>query len=180
VRTTSQPPMKKTSATLSARRLFALVALMLTLVGCAPTVQLKTAVLQGGSFEGARFDAILAFENPNTFDVQVRTVRANVRVDGIAQPIPVTFAPNVWIPAGRTVNIAVPVTVPWTVVPPLAVMTLSGTDVDYRIVGRADVTATRAYEIDQNNYAFNEEGTVPKNVFIRVGAPFTIGLGAAR
>ena len=147
--------------------------------GCTPSVQLKSAVLQGGSYQGARFDAVMTFENPNSFDIQIKTVRANVRVDGIPQPIPVHFEPNVWLPAGKTVNIAVPVTIPWAIIPPLAIKTLMSDEVPFRIVGRADVVATRAFKIDNDNYAFNEEGTVPKRMFLQAGggAPIMVGLG---
>ncbi|NUP04985.1 MAG: LEA type 2 family protein [Polyangiaceae bacterium] len=146
--------------------------------GCTPSVQLKSAVLQGATLQGPRFDAVLAFDNPNAFDLQVRAVRANVRVG--AATIPVIYEPNVWIPANQTVNISVPVTVPWTAVPTLAGQVVTASSVAYTIAGNADVTASRALQIDSDAYRFNEEGTLPRSIFLQTGGglPLTLGVGA--
>jgi hypothetical protein len=152
-----------------------LLVCLVALVGCTPTVSLKAATLQGVSVTGPRFESVLAFHNPNSFDIQVRAVRANVRV-GTAT-IPVVHAPNVWIPANRTVNISVPVTVPWTAVPGTTANVAMNSEIAYTIRGNADVTASRALAIDQDTYRFDEEGTLPRSFFVQTNGGFPIGIG---
>lgn len=134
-------------------------------------------MLQGVTTQGPRFDAVMIFDNPNGFDVQVRTVRANVRIG--TSTIPVLCEPNVWIPADGAATVAVPVTVPWGAVPALATQVAVGAQIRYTIVGNADVTASRALEIDRNAYSFNEEGVLPQSIFVQSTPelPLTLGVG---
>jgi len=50
-------------------------------------------------------------------------------------------------------------------------------------MGNADVTATNAFRIERDAYRFDEEGQLPRNIFIQQQAgiwPFTIGMGKMR
>lgn len=149
--------------------------------GCStPSVQVKSAVLQSATPQGPRFDALLAIENPNSFDIQVRAVRANVRVAGAT--IPVVVQPNVWVPADGTASVAVPVTIPWSAVPPLGVGAVTQSQIPYTITGNADVTASRSLDIDYDAYRFAHQGTLPRSVFVTTGTklPLSIGIGTWR
>jgi len=166
----------------SSRGLFLVAAMLGALSGCTPSVQLRTATLRSASPEGPQFDAVLAVKNTNPFDVQVRMVRASVTVGENPMRIPVQFDSGVWIRAHQTAYVAVPVTVPWGMTPTLALSTLSPKPVPFRIVGEADVTATNTFRIERNAYEFDEEGELPRNVFVRqqVGGIFPITLGVGR
>lgn len=150
----------------------------LGLSGCAtPAVNLQSATLSGAAVDGARFNAILAIDNPNAFDIQVRAVRANVRIEGSNAVIPIMYQPDVWIPAGRVVQVALPITVPWSLIPRVLASTATGTEVPFTVIGNADITATRAFQIDRDQYAFNEEGTLPRSFFLQVGGTSVLSIG---
>jgi hypothetical protein len=150
------------------RTLLALIFVALTALGCVPAVQLKSAQLKGPTTTGVRFDCLMAVENPNAFDVEVRAVRANVRIENVRGYVPVYAEPRTWVPAGRTVIIAVPVTIPYAMVPSILSATVRDPKVTYNVIGNADVTATRAFRIEQDMYQFDEEGTLPRSLFLNV------------
>lgn len=161
--------------------LFALLLFALAAMGCVPTVQLKSATLRGPSPTGVRFDAVLSVENPNTFDVEITAVRANVRMENVRGYVPVYFEPRVWVPAGRKVLIPVPVTVPWAMVPQIVAATVSQPSVPFTVIGNADVVATRSLRINRNMYEFEEDGELPRSLFLQVGGSGgifpTLGIG---
>lgn len=150
--------------------LFALILVALTALGCVPAVQLKSAQLKGPTPTGVRFDCLMAVENPNTFDLEVRAVRANVRIENVRGYVPVYTEPRTWIPAGRTVIVAVPITIPYAMVPSILAATVRDPKVTYTVIGNADVTATRAFRIEQDMYQFDEEGTLPRSLFLNAGS----------
>ena len=164
---------------MTVRALLPLVFVALAALGCVPTVELKSAALRGPQPAGVQFDAMLAVHNPNTFDIEVRAVRANVRIENVRGYVPVYTEPRVWIPAGRTMIVAVPVTIPWAMVPQIAAATVTQTKVPFNVIGNADVTATRAFRIERDMYEFDEEGELPRAMFLQVGGggPFTLGWG---
>ncbi|MFO0550245.1 MAG: LEA type 2 family protein [Polyangiaceae bacterium] len=158
-----------------------IAAFVAALVGCTPTVSLRGAVFRGVSLTGANFDANLEIHNPNTFDVQVRSVRANVIIENVPGPIPIDAKPERWVPAGQSATVAVPFTVMWTQVPTVLASTLSATEVNYRVVGRADVTATQTFQIEKDAYKFEQEGTLPRRVFVGISPNgFSFGVGQFR
>lgn len=157
-----------------------MLLITLAFLGCVPTVSLKSAQLRGPTPQGVRFDAMIAVENPNTFDVEIRAVRANVRMANVRGYLPVFVEPKIWIQAGRTAYVAVPIIVPWGMIPQIVAQTVTQPKVAYTVVGRADVIASRAFRIDQSNYEFDEEGELPRSFFVSVGrgpGPFGLGLG---
>lgn len=158
--------------------LLAIVLTLSLLVGCQPAVTLRSATLRGASPSGISFDAVLAVENPNLFDLQVRAVRANAKLDGVKGVVPIFIEPNTWIPAGRTVLIPVPITLPWQMIPPVLAATVGDAKVTYHVSGTADVTATQAFAIDRDMYEFDDEGELPRGFLMKVGTGgFQIGIG---
>lgn len=159
-----------------------LAVVALGLAGCqTPSVTLRNATARSPGFDGVHFDATLAVHNPNGFDVQVRAVRANVRIENIPTALPVIYSPNVWIPADQTVYVSVPVSVPWTMVPSVLAQTVTKSKVNFRVMGNADVTATQLFKIEQDGYRFNEQGELPRGMFLLIGGqsrpPVTFGMG---
>jgi hypothetical protein len=154
------------------------LALSLCLVGCQPAVTLHSALLRGPTPSGVAFEAVMAVENPNLFDVEVRAIRANAKLEGVRGVVPVYVEPHTWIPAGRTVFINVPITLPWQMIAPVIAATVGNSKVTYYVSGSADVTATRAFAIDRDEYKFDEEGELPRGFLMKVGVGgFQIGIG---
>lgn len=157
---------------------FVLLLTLAALAGCEPAVQLRTANLRGATPNGIALDAVLSVENPNVFDVQIRAVRANAKIDKVRGFIPVYVEPNAWIPAGRKVLITVPIIIPWNYLPAILAATVSDSVVTYTVTGNADVTATRAFAIDRDMYKFDEEGEIPRGFFVRMGqGGISFGMG---
>jgi hypothetical protein len=158
------------------RWLFA--ALSVWLVACQPAVTLRSATLRGATPTGVAFDAVMAVENPNLFDIEVRAIRANAKLEGVRGVVPVYVEPHTWIPAGRTVLIPVPIILPWQMIAPVIAATVGNSKVTYYVSGTADVTATRAFAIDRDEYEFDEEGELPRGFLMKVGVGgFQIGIG---
>lgn len=157
------------------RRAFLLLALVALLVSasaaCAkkPTMKLRYANVSGMNVGfppqlGVVLTSVVDVYNPNSYDVAIRAVRGEITLAG-QHRMPVDFrAPGegVWLPAGQTTPVSVPVTVPVQV----ALMTLREAaqtpEIPFRIVGRADVTATRTFQIEKDDYAVDEEGTISR------------------
>jgi len=149
------------------KRLVPLLALAL-LTGCVskPVVSLHHAELEAASLEGLGLQVVLKVVNPNSYDVQVRTVHVQVTIaDKFSLP-PIDVQPNQWLPSNDTTMVKVPVTIPWPVIPGLLAETLGAPSVTYRVKGTADVTAVRALGIERNDYPVDEEGTLPRQLII--------------
>jgi LEA14-like dessication related protein len=153
----------------SRRALLATAALSLALLaGCVskPVISLHHADLKEVSLQGLDLKVFIQITNPNTYDVEVRNVHCQVTIAGRYPLAPMDLQPNKWLPAGETTLITVPVSIPWTMVPALVAETLGSTDVKYRVQGVADVTATRTFGIEKNNYPLDEEASLPRQVFV--------------
>src|SRR5689334_6871429 len=89
--------------------------------GCVtkPVVTVHHAEVQGISTLGLSAVIVLRVRNDNSYDVQVRNVRAQVTVGGRYPLMPIDVSPNQWLPAKQTTLVAVPVTIPWQIVPAL-------------------------------------------------------------
>lgn len=142
--------------------------------GCSPVVSLHHTEVRGVSSDGVGIVAHLVVENENAFDVEVRSVRANVTMAGRWRLAPVDIQPNKWLASGRKTRIAVPLTVPWTSVPGVLAASAGSSAVPYRITGVANVTASRAGRF-RAAYPIDDEGTVPRSTLAR-GAPGGLGL----
>lgn len=136
--------------------------------GCpmVPAVQVHHAEVRGVSTFGVNLMIFLQVRNENPYDVQIRAVRCNVVLGRGAVLGPIEFAPNQWLPSNQTTLVAVPVSIPWTVVPSIAAESAGGYSIPYHIRGVADVTATRSLNIDRNNYQIDETGFVPRQMVV--------------
>lgn len=135
--------------------------------GCVskPNITLHHAELRGLSTWGVNVMILLQVRNDNAYDVQIRNVNVNVQF-GRAVNIPVGFSPNQWLPSNRTVAVQVPVTIPWTAIPGLVAETAGSFAIPYHVRGGADVTATRAFGIERDNYPVDESGAIPRQLVV--------------
>lgn len=150
---------------------FALAAV----TGCAPVVSLHHTEVKGISGSGLNVVAVLEVENENSFDVQIRRVRADVTLAGRYQLDPVDIQPNKWISANRKVKVAVPITIPWTEVPGVLASSGSSSSVTYHVQGTADVTAGRSAHVRVSRYPIDQDGSIPRRHFMRGGVPLPGG-----
>lgn len=129
--------------------------------GCVrePTMQLYSGGIRGVSAQGALLLITMSVRNDNSFDVMVRNVTTDVTLANQHRLPTVSFSPNVWLPADKTTLVSVPVVIPYNQIGPILATTALSPVIAYRAVGRADVTATRALEININEYALSDEGS---------------------
>jgi len=102
--------------------------------------------------------------NPNSYDIAVRAVRGQVLLAN-QHLLPVDFRPGgdgVWLAAGSTSPIAVPLTIPAQTGLALLQQSFSSPTIPYQFVGRADVTATRTLQIEKDDYSVNESGFISR------------------
>jgi hypothetical protein len=132
-----------------------------------PTMRLRGASIQGVrvSFPpalGVIMRVMVDIYNPNSYDVAVRAVRGQT-VLGERYTMPVNFkaqGDGLWLPSGRNTPIEVPVDIPvQTAMAVLAESTMV-TMIPYRFSGRADVTATRTFRLEQDDYSVDERGWI--------------------
>jgi hypothetical protein len=146
--------------------LFALASLALTpLSACVkkPELKLHHAEIRAASMYGLGMEVFLVVNNSNSYDVQVRNIRATVTLAN-QYSVPLQFSPNSVLPSGRSVIIAVPMTVPWAMLPGLITASSGSATVPFRVRGNADVTAMGF--IDRDEYPVDEEGTIPRQAFV--------------
>jgi hypothetical protein len=112
--------------------------------------------------------------NSNSYDIAVRAVRGQVLLAN-RYPLPVDFRPGgdgVWLAAGSTTSVAVPLTIPAQIGLALVQQSFSSPTIPYQFVGRADVTATRTLQIEKDDYSVNESGFMSRQqleVSLRAG-----------
>jgi Late embryogenesis abundant protein len=156
---------------------FALTTLP-TLAGCVhkPTMHLDHAEISGVQLAtmppslGIVMVVVLDVYNPNGYDVAVRAVRGQTVFAG-QYPLPVMYqAPpdGVWMPAGQTTQVRVPITVPVQLAFALVQQGMSMPTIPYHFSGSADVTATRTFELEKDNYAVNEDGAITRDQMMAV------------
>ena len=69
---------------------------------------------------------------------------------------------GVWLPSDRTTLVRVPVAVPADLALAILRETYSSPMIQYRFRGRADVTATRTFQIERDDYSVDEYGVVSR------------------
>jgi hypothetical protein len=162
----TEPPLERR------RVMLALCGGALGLVAGAACVSKPTMRLRGAAINGVRVSfppamgvimrVMVDVYNPNSYDVAVRAVRGQT-VLGERYTMPVQFraqGDGLWLPSGRTTTIEVPVDVPvQTAMAVLAESTMV-TMIPYRFSGRADVTATRTFRLEQDDYSVDERGWI--------------------
>ncbi|HHH30841.1 MAG TPA: hypothetical protein ENK57_21195 [Polyangiaceae bacterium] len=149
---------------MSLRALSFVMALVVLSVGCVknPTMDLYGARVQSVNPMGIGMVMTMKIRNDNPFDIQVRNVAANVIIGKSFRMPTVRASPNAWLRANSVTLVDVPMTVPWPTVMPLLSRTVGSATIEYRAKGFADVTATSTFQIDRNDYKFDEEGKVSR------------------
>lgn len=110
---------------------------------------------------GVVMTIVLDVYNPNSYDVAVRAMRGTA-VMAQRYTLPVDFRPGgegVWLPSKATTSLRVPVTVPVDLALQLLRESYTSPTVPFRVTGTADVTATRTFKIEKDNYSVDETGT---------------------
>lgn len=137
--------------------------------GCVskPTMKLNHAEITGvvlGNPPAVQMTIVMDVYNPNSYDVAVRAVRGQTIMAG-KYPIDVDFkAPEggLWMNSDKTTQLRVPVLVPITLGFQLIQEAVAAPTIAYRFVGKADVTGTRTFEIEKDDYAVDEYGTITR------------------
>src|ERR1051325_6583297 len=95
--------------------------------GCVskPVVVLDHAELANASFQGLGLTVVLRINNPNSYDVAVRALHVQVTVAGRDPLAPIDIQPNQWLASNATTRLAVPVVIPWQMIPALLSETLN-------------------------------------------------------
>ena len=144
----------------------------LGLTGCVskPTMRLNHAEISG--FQAATFPpslgvlmtVVLDVHNPNSYDVAIRSVRGTVYM---AEKYPVAVAyqapgDGLWLPAGTTTPVRVPIAMPVELAVAVLREAYASPVISYRMVGSANVTGTRTFQIERDDYSVDEHGTVTR------------------
>jgi hypothetical protein len=139
-----------------------------SLAGCVqrPSILMHHAEVTGISTYGVSFIIYLQVHNDNGYDIQIRHVNCNVTIGRGYVLGPIDFMPNTWLPSNRDTFLAVPVTIPWTLVPSLASETMGAYAIPYQVKGTADVTATRTFGVERDNYPIDQVGSVPRQTVL--------------
>lgn len=148
---------------------FAFVAgISLLAPGCAktPTLTLHHAEFRSASLVGLGLAVVLSVENPNSFDLAVRNVRATVKFADRYE-LPITYSPNQWLPAGEKTLVPVPFTIPYALIPDLINTSKHLQVLNYSVVGSVDVTATSSLEVEKDNYPIDEKGSIQRADLLR-------------
>jgi hypothetical protein len=143
-------------------------ALSLLATGCAskPTMHLNHAEISGVRFGfppsvGVVMTMVVDVYNPNSYDVAIRAMRGTV-ILADRYTLPIDFRPTgegVWLASDATTSVRVPITVPVDLALQLLRETYMMPMVGFRVMGTADVTATRTFKIEKDNYSVDERGT---------------------
>lgn len=133
-----------------------------------PTVTLHHADIQGASLTGAVVDVVIAINNPNSYDIKLRDITAETTFAGRYRLPPIVMHPDLWLPSGQTTLVHVPTTLPWLMIPGILAETVMSPQVVYNVTGSANVTATRTFGIEENNYPLQLTGTMPRTVLVNL------------
>ncbi len=127
---------------------------------------LKSAEINGVRFGfppqiGVVMTVVLDVTNTNSYDVAVRAVRGTSVIAG-RYTLPIDYRPGgdgVWLTANATTTLRVPVTIPLDLALQLLRESFAAPAVSFRVIGTADVTATRTFRVEKDNYSVDEQGS---------------------
>ena len=153
-----------------------------SVAGCVskPVISLHHAEVRAASLSGIGLEVFLKVENSNAYDVKVRAVHAQVTIAGKYALDPIDIAPDQWLGSSSSTLVSVPLQIPWTLIPALISETLGSPEVKYHVTGTADVTAVRALMIEKNNYPIDEDGVLPRQVFVDASPTGGIHFGVSQ
>jgi hypothetical protein len=103
--------------------------------------------------------------NPNSYDVAVRAMRGQV-VMAEKYSVPLDFRPagdGLWLPADKTTQVRTPIAIPVDLALALLAESAASPTISYRLIGKADVTATRTFQIEKDDYSVDERGVVTRD-----------------
>ncbi|MBK8255357.1 MAG: LEA type 2 family protein [Polyangiaceae bacterium] len=151
-------------------RLMILVAALCTLCACVqtPKIRLHHADIQGASLGGAVVDVVIEIQNPNSYDIKLRDLTAETTFAGKYQLPPIVLHPDLWLPSGQTTQVHVPTTLPWLMIPGILAETMLSPKVTYHVRGTANVTATRTFGIEEDNYPIDLQGEMPRQLMVNL------------
>lgn len=147
-------------------------ALGLAAAGCVetPRVRLHHADIRGAALTGALIDVVIEIHNPNAYDIKLRDLTAETTFAGKYQLPPIVMHPDQWLPAGQATQVHVPATLPWLMIPGILAETLTAPKVTYHVRGSANVTATRTFGIEEDNYPIDLKGEMPRQLIVNLGS----------
>jgi hypothetical protein len=157
------------------------LAVALFALGCSgcvskPTMHLNHAEISGVSLAtmpptiAVEMTIVLDVYNPNGYDVAVRAMRGTTMMAG-RYPIPVDYraqGEGIWLPSKQTTTVRVPITVPVPIAFQIVQESFSSPVIPYRFQGKADVTATRSFKLEKDDYGIDEEGAVTREQMMAV------------
>jgi hypothetical protein len=146
-----------------------LLAVVLS-TGCVskPTMHLNHAEVSGFQFgmpPSVLMTVVVDVYNPNSYDVAIRAMRGTVTMAD-RYPIPLDFRPpgdGLWLPAGKTTSVRTPVAIPVDMAIALVRESWQVPEITYHMVGKADVTGTRTFQIEKDDYSVDERGVVTRD-----------------
>ena len=110
---------------------------------------------------GVVMTMVIDVNNPNSYDVAIRAMRGTARL-AEKYTLPIEYrAPTegLWLAAKATTTVRIPVSVPIDLALILLRESYAMPTVSFHVTGKADVTATRTFQIEKDNYEFDETGT---------------------
>lgn len=152
--------------------------------GCAkkPTMKVHHAEMQGVQLGfppslAVQMTVVMDVFNPNSYDVAIRAMRGTVTFND-RYTMPINFQPGgegIWLGSDRTTQVRVPTAVPVDLALRITREAMTGV-VPYRVVGKADVTATRSLKVESDDYSVDERGEISRQVIEQsiaaIGVPF--------
>jgi hypothetical protein len=133
-----------------------------------PTMHLNHAEISGVQLAtippSVIMTVVVDVNNPNAYDVAIRAMRGQAVMAG-KYTVPIDFRPpgdGLWLPAGQTTQVRTPVAIPVNIAIALVGEAIASPTIQYRIVGKADVTGTRTLQVEKDNYEVDEPGTITR------------------
>lgn len=113
---------------------------------------------------GVLMTSVVDVKNPNSYDVAIRAMRGTV-VIAERYSFPIQWNPGgegVWLPADQVTQVRVPVVVPVQTAMQILREAYTSPTIPFRIVGKADVTATRTFKLEKDDYEVDEHGEISR------------------
>jgi len=113
---------------------------------------------------GVVMTVVIDVHNPNSYDVAIRAVHGTVYM-AERYPVQVNFqAPGdgLWLPSDTTTPVRVPIAIPVELAMAVLREAYQSPIIPYRFVGSANVTGTRTFKIEKDDYAVDEHGSVSR------------------
>ena len=110
---------------------------------------------------GVVMTIVIDVYNPNSYDVAIRAMRGSALL-ATKYTIPIDYragTEGVWLASKQTTTVRIPISVPIDLALQLLRESIAAPTVPFHVTGKADVTATRTFQIEKDNYEVDESGT---------------------